>query len=84
MILTKGDTFMSQFVKKRNGTIVPFDAFKIKSAITKANILNDVGPSELLNDQKLSLLTSEISNQILKINFRFSFIFTVPKKFQKF
>ncbi|NLY31710.1 MAG: hypothetical protein GX065_02805, partial [Firmicutes bacterium] len=42
---------------KRDGTTVPFDYFKIRQAIAKANV--NV-PSETLSDAELDRLTAEV------------------------
>ena len=44
-------------IVKRDGTLVPFDYFKIRQAIAKANV--NV-PSETLSDAELDRLTAEV------------------------
>lgn len=48
-------------VTKRDGTLVPFDYFKIRQAIAKANA--NV-PSETLSDEELDRLTAEVVKNI--------------------
>jgi ribonucleoside-triphosphate reductase len=48
-------------VIKRDGTLVPFDYFKIRQAIAKANV--NV-PSETLSDKELDRITAEVVSSI--------------------
>jgi ribonucleoside-triphosphate reductase len=46
-----------KYVVKRDGTLVPFDAFKIRQAVAKANA---TVPSETLSDAELDQLTAAV------------------------
>jgi anaerobic ribonucleoside-triphosphate reductase len=50
-----------KYVVKRDGTLVPFDAFKIRQAIAKANA---TVPSETLSDAQLDQLTAVVMDSL--------------------
>ena len=61
MIIYNTATSNPKQIIKRDGTLVPFDFFKIRQAIAKANA--NV-PSETLTDRELDQLTSEVVSSI--------------------